>query len=741
MSRYIWITGLCITLIFARALQAQQPAFPGADGWGKYTTGGRGGEVIEVSNLYDSGQGSLRSAIQASGPRTIVFRVSGTIFLKSDLKISNGDLTIAGQTAPGDGICLANYPLRIEATNVIVRYIRSRLGDVSNQEKDALSVDDSDSIIIDHCTFSWSVDETASAYTNKNFTMQYCIISESLYNSVHSKYEHGYGGIWGGSKASFHHNLIAHHTSRLPRFNGARYSTNWDELVDHRNNVIYNWGFNSAYGGEPSEKDGNIARINVVKNYYKAGPATQSGEKQYRIVDPDPDPKYGYSDWYVDSNEIENYPDASEDNWLLGVQGVSEAVKLLIRSDTVFPFMMDYSETASEAYIHVLDDAGANIPRQDTIDRRIIWEVKNGTATYGGTFGAATGIIDSQEEVGSWPALFTAPAPPDRDHDGMPDQWEISKGLDPDDPDDRNNDQSGNGYTNLEDYLSGIVPWGDFIRPPTGLDLELSGLNHVNLSWVDNSEGESGYYLERASAGDFEVIDTLPPDVIQYADSNLAYETTYSYRLRAFSAADSSAYTNINTITTLAETSAPNKAFAPSPAHYENNVSVNPVIQWIAGEGTEYHRIYFGTSNPPEFYGEQAENSFSPGPLDYNQSYYWKIDEVNANGTTEGLVWKFITEESTGFEEITDLPFDIYPNPITNSTAILEYYSENQGEFTISLYDMFGRKIPLDYSEAIPGNVGRLELNLSNVPSGTYILMLQTEKSYRAVRIIISVDK
>ena len=367
--------------------QAQQLAFPGADGWGKYTRGGRGGTVIEVTNINDHGEGSLRSAIGVSGPRTIVFRVSGTILLGSDLKISNGDLTIAGQTAPGDGICLANYPLRIEASNVIVRYLRSRLGDKAHQEKDAITVMYSDSVIIDHCSFSWSVDETASAYGNYNFTMQYCLISESFYNSFHSEGLHGFGGIWGGDSASFHHNLLAHHSSRLPRFQGARYYSNWNELVDHRNNVIYNWGYNSAYGGEPSEKDGNIARINVVKNYYKPGPATRKGQVKYRILEPYADPVYGFSKWYVDSNAVYENDAVLEDNWGLGVQGVSDATKLLMRSDTVFPYELDYEESAAEAYEHVMNTVGARIPGLDTIDRRILWEVENGTALYGGTYG------------------------------------------------------------------------------------------------------------------------------------------------------------------------------------------------------------------------------------------------------------------------------------------------------------------------------------------------------------------
>ena len=721
---------------------AQQPAFPGADGWGKYASGGRGGSVIPVTNLNDSGEGSLRAAINASGSRTIVFRVSGTIFLNSDLKISKRDLTIAGQTAPGDGICLANFPLKIGATNVIIRHLRSRLGDKAGQDEDALSVNDADSVILDHCSFSWSVDEAASAYSNSYFTMQYCIISESLYNSIHPKGEHGYGGIWGGNKASFHHNLLAHHTSRLPRFNGARYNESWDELVDHRNNVIYNWGFNSAYGGEPSELDGNIARINVAKNYYKAGPATRTGELQYRILSPDEDSQYGYSRWYVDSNEVAGYPLVLDDNWGLGVQGVSAAEKLLMRSDTIFPYVFNFEETASQAYIRVLSEAGARLPHQDTIDKRILWEVINDTALYGGSFGSKSGIIDSQDEVGGWPALYAAPAPLDTDEDGMPDLWEIDYGLNPNDPDDRNDDDFGNGYTNLEEYINSISEFGDFLRPPTDLNLELAGLNNVLLDWIDNSDREEGFLIERADSGAFYLLDTLPPDSISYADSNLAYETHFRYRVRAFTSSDTSAYTNIRSITTLAEGSPPLKAFLPSPAHYENNVSVTPVLSWKPGSGTEYHTVYFGSANPPELIGNQTASEYLPGTLDHNTSYYWRIDEVNSNGIATGQVWKFITEPSTSVGNITNLkdrlPFDIYPNPVVDGVLTLAFGLEETAEMSISLFDLYGKRVKADYLGHCLLGSNRYEFRLDDVPDGTYLLMMHTGISYKSVRIIIS---
>ncbi|MDP3580528.1 MAG: pectate lyase, partial [Ignavibacteria bacterium] len=292
------------------------PSFPGAEGFGKYTTGGRGGTVYEVTNLNDDNlPGSLRWAISQSGPRTIVFRVSGTIQLKSTLSISKGDLTIAGQTAPGDGICLRDYTLSVNANNVIIRFIRSRYGDaISTNEDDAIhGMGYYKNIIIDHCSFSWSVDETASFYNNENFTMQWCLISESLYASIHAKGNHGYGGIWGGTNASYHHNLLAHHTSRNPRFAGGQTATCVN--VDFRNNAIFNWGFNSAYGGEEG-------KINVVSNYYKSGPATSSGVKA-RILDASPNPTEGkgVGQFFVDQNYVEGYAAITANNWAGGVQG------------------------------------------------------------------------------------------------------------------------------------------------------------------------------------------------------------------------------------------------------------------------------------------------------------------------------------------------------------------------------------------------------------------------------------
>lgn len=440
--RYPKLTLLSGLLALAACcIQAQTLAFPGAEGFGRFTSGGRGGSVWEVTNLNDSGPGSLRAAIEAEGPRTVVFRVSGTIALQSELRIENGDLTIAGQTAPGDGICIRDYMVFIDADNIIIRYIRVRLGDERRQQEDAISGLGRKNLIIDHCSFSWGMDETATFWDNENTTVQWCIISESLHHSFHRKGAHGYGAIWGGKGASFHHNLLAHHASRTPRFNGSRYHKEPEkEIVDFRNNVIYNWGFNSAYGGE-------AGRQNVIANYYKYGPATKP---KNRIVEP----WDGKGKWFVSGNFVYGFPEITADNWAGGVQGKFWDA---VRVDAPHPAAPVTTQTAEEAYELVLANAGAVLPKRDPVDLRIIQEVRSGTATYSGKWGAGSGIIDSQTQVGGWPDLRSAPAPSDNDHDGMPDEWEIEDGLNPADPADRNGDRNGDGYTNLEEYLNSLT--------------------------------------------------------------------------------------------------------------------------------------------------------------------------------------------------------------------------------------------------------------------------------------------
>ena len=455
-----FILSVLLIMIFIFSLKSQQIAFPGAEGYGKYAKGGRGGAVYEVTNLNDSGEGSLRAAVEASGPRTVVFRVSGTIILESPLSIKHPYITIAGQTAPGDGICIRRHQLSIGAEHVIIRYLRVRLGDESGNDYDAVSSRYRKHIILDHVSASWSVDECMSIYHCDSITVQWCIISESMSKSNHIKGSHGFGGIWGSNYGTYHHNLLAHHSSRNPRMASGSGNT------DYRNNVIYNWGYQSLYGGEKFQRGKdkfNFSNFNIVANYYKPGPATKPGEVMYRIANPSFRSEEDHGKWYIAENTVEGNEEVTTDNWNGGVQ--TELSFENIRLYKPWPSMPINQQTAEEAYKIVLDNAGTILPKRDAIDERIIKEVRGGYATYEGKSykkehqvadsTKVCGIIDTQSDVGGWPELKSNPAPIDTDHDGMPDFWEDENKLDKDNPEDRNIVAS-DGYTMLERYINSI---------------------------------------------------------------------------------------------------------------------------------------------------------------------------------------------------------------------------------------------------------------------------------------------
>ncbi len=452
-------------------------AFPGAEGGGMYTTGGRGGKVIHVTNLNDSGTGSLRAAIEEKGARTIVFDVAGIISLKSALRIKNGDLTIAGQSAPGDGICIRNYSTIVDADNVIIRFVRFRLGDEgpnAGDGEDAIWGRRHERIILDHCSMSWSIDECSSFYGNEFFTMQWCIMTESLKNSIHGKGNHGYGGIWGGKNASFHHNLLANHSSRNPRFDHPNIYENPENParrghVDYRCNTVYNWGDNSTYGGEG-------AWFNMVNNYYKAGPASK--DRKYFIdangIYTSNGTDYGYPYLYLAGNVHSKHADITGDNTLgvywhddkttnptgnedrlksssMGIEGPS--------GEDVYTM----TQSAEGAFALICEVGGASL-RRDVVDERACGDAKSGKATYNdGGNGSKGGLIDTQSAVGGWPEYKAADAElakvKDSDGDGMPDWFEDQFGLDKAKPADGNAKalDSFGRYTNLEMYLHYLV--------------------------------------------------------------------------------------------------------------------------------------------------------------------------------------------------------------------------------------------------------------------------------------------
>ena len=564
------------SLLFAGALalcmplsaEEMAPAFPGAEGHGRFVTGGRGGQIVHVTNLDDSGEGSLRWAMAQSGPKTIVFDVSGYIDLKSQLNVTS-NTTIAGQTAPDGGITLRYYTLYFgNCDNVIVRFIRSRRSQVKdvNDGADATWGRRRKNIILDHCSFSWSIDEVASFYDNRNFTMQWCTIGEGLANPGHSKGAHSYGGIWGGKEASFHHNYLTHIQNRAPRFNGARYEWDgWDktkyettvdaERVDFRNNVMYNWGNgNGSYGGPGG------GYINIVNNYYQAGPGTKNKTNVTQVsVGNDGNStnealRNLCSRYFIEGNyvtaasEPENYDwkGVKYDSGLKTVDGE----RYMLDSKHKFGENADYTEingysyirvkldnpidagtvttqSAQTAYDKVLQYCGASLSR-DAVDARYMEEARTGTVTYHGkeayvdkngkvyATSNTEGILDfindpSKEEnpnTASFPVLKSLSRPDnfDTDRDGMPDEWEIANGLDPNSADDANTytvDAKG-VYTNVEVYLNQLVE-----------DIMKAG-NADAISAVDE------YYPECIRTSAVESIEASKGDVVavEYYDLN-----------------------------------------------------------------------------------------------------------------------------------------------------------------------------------------------------------------------------
>lgn len=525
MKKYLLtLVALAINLM---AMADDAPAFPGAEGHGRYVTGGRGGKIIHVTNLNDSGTGSFRNAVSGSTKKIIVFDVGGIIELKSDLTIG-ANTTIAGQTAPAPGITLRYYTVR-PSSNTIIRFIRIRRGEEKNVNDgaDATWQRQTTGIILDHCSFSWSIDEVASFYDNRDFTMQWCSVAEALANPGHSKGEHSYGGIWGGKQASFHHNFIAHVHNRAPRLNGARYG--WQgydktkykntidaERVDLRNCVMYNWGQgNGAYAGMGGYH-------NIVNNYYKAGPATKNKTRVFqcghttsekddtgKAIDPNNNHIYGH--FYISGNYVTAASSPANYDWSgVIIDNSNATIKDTIKLTEPIITGEITTHTAQMAYEKVLANVGASLHR-DAVDSRHMEEAKNGTATY---TGSATktgdnkpithypGIIDFVKDQGEYTLESTLrPADFDVDQDGIADAWEQANGGDLD-PNAYTIDSERRWYTNIEVYLNSLVE-----------DIMKAG----------NSDGESNYteyYPTYKTATGISPLHTSAIEATEYYDLN-----------------------------------------------------------------------------------------------------------------------------------------------------------------------------------------------------------------------------
>jgi pectate lyase len=459
---------------------AQTLAFPTAEGFGKYASGGRGGKVVEVTTLADTGEGSLRWALTEAGREnaTIVFRVSGIIDIgpnpqrknERSIRAKLKNVTIAGQTAPGEGILLRGGKLNLGGSeNVIIRNIRSRLGvreDIEGSKKErfieggAIGIENARNIIIDHCCFGWSGEENVTMYDNHYTTMQWCIIHEGLYDAGHKKGVRGYGCQWGGSPATFHHNLLANNDSRSPRINGAS-NPKGDKNVflEYQNNVNFNWGRrNSCYGGENEAGEGSSHECNFVGNYYKPGSAhpddnvlieLSNARKGKQLTSP--------SIWYMKDNVMEGQK--TKDSWQLvsnqtgfGIEQQKAGKRLQTAENQP---CLTKAESAKRAYRHVLERAGTI--HRDAVERRIIEDVKSGCPKYQGQSAKKPGIIDCPADADGWPQYADTQPVADNDHDGMADEWERAHGLNPSNPEDRNKVMSKEGYTALEVYLNSLM--------------------------------------------------------------------------------------------------------------------------------------------------------------------------------------------------------------------------------------------------------------------------------------------
>lgn len=539
-------------------------AFPTARGFGKFASGGRGGKVVEVTNLNDSGEGSLRWALTDAGlsDATIVFKVSGTIHLQSDIRAKLQNVTIAGQTAPGEGILYRGGKLNLGGcNNVIVRNIRGRLGvneyerKPGESDKDyrercfiaggAIGIENATNFIIDHSCFGWSGEENMTVYDNHFSTVQWCIIHEGLYNAGHAKGVRGYGCQWGGSPATFHHNLLAHNDSRSPRINGASNSSqDRNVFLEYFNNVNFNWGRqNSCYGGENEAGDFSSHECNFVGNYYKPGPARTSTSFFIEMSKARSGKTLnGPSIWFLDGNKMEGYPAATANNWsaisnqtgyaitstnpdvpsMKATEFIAQPTYATAKNHAClaaskFDDYADYmtpQETADEAFAHVLAKAGTI--NRDAIEQRIVDEVTNGTATYVGPTANKGGIIDTPANCEGWIDYAPATAYTDNDHDGMDDAWELQNGFDPTNAEDRNVVASREGYTALEIFLNSLM--GEPIQIVTGIrsvtaDKSLKGVSLYSLNGMQLAQTKletdlaqksmpSGVYIMRKQFSD-----------------------------------------------------------------------------------------------------------------------------------------------------------------------------------------------------------------------------------------------
>lgn len=726
---------------------AQQIAFPGAEGGGRNTSGGRGGEIYYVTNLNNSGTGSLRDAVSA-GNRTVLFKTSGTIFLQSPIVLQQDNITIAGQTAPGDGICLANYGLNIRANNVIIRYLRSRPGDVitvpgdSSKSVDAMYnsfgtpiTNPYQNIIIDHCSLSWSTDEAASFYAIKNFTFQWSIISESLYRAAHPKpTPHGYGGIWGGQNASFHHNLLASHSNRNPRFSGSENNGQPElEYVDFRNNVIFNW-YGGTYGGIGGHQ-------NMVNNYYKSGPATAGNFRKRRLLSYSNTTTIQDGKFYINGNYVNGFADVTSNNW----DGVDLAAGIIIDSVRVnSPFLYSAVETqsAEDAYASVLASAGALLPRRDTVDRRIVKEVQTGIVAFADTsFSVAgmvspSGIIDSQNTVGGWPVLNTTTSPNDSDNDGLPDWWEaMQNGNTTDSISVNRNGYDTDGYTFLEKYINGIPSADEQViyTVVNGSRLNTSDTIQVNFN-INWAKDLFRFELYRSTDNvNFTKVNQIDGNInkTNYSFQDITSSATLYYKIGSIKKDNTGTihYSNVITIENTEKTLSTellsfkllnNKSFnktvelawETSPGHYIKDF----VLERKTG-ANDFDVITIITATESLKY--VVKDNY---PIDILSYYRLKINNINGNHNYSNVI---------AVNNSTENNLLLYPNPANEQITIKHESAQPGAEISIS--DINGKTVKV----FIPNTQDMISIiPVESLLPGNYLLTFNNLSSQKTILFI-----
>lgn len=712
MPRVFFLTLiLMLSLTSAGTVFAQNSvlAFSGAEGFGRYTTGARGydnPEVYIVTNLSDSGPGSFRDAVSQPG-RFVVFAVGGIIRLQTPVAVSP-NTTIAGQTAPGDGIVL--YGRRVSfsgAINTIARYLRIRLGvnAGAGRNEDASGVANGKDMIFDHMSFSWGQDEVFSinwdgnGFEPDNITIQNSIIGQGLHRHNHSA-----GGLMEteNGKISILKSLYISNKTRNPKVKGV------NEFV---NNVVYNYGNEGNPYGHTVSGEGYIlggstsnSAVNIIHNYFISGPATPESETTpfsrgtptfflYASGNVFDDNKNGMLDGTPVPRDESGYPGIPPENFM--------------DQPYNYPFS-DTTMSAAGAFDWVAAHAGADYPRRDQVDSLMFSDLQSrGTDAW---------YVYVENDLplanGGLGEVFGAPARPDSDGDGIPDSWEDAHGLNKNDPSDAlAYSVPDPDYFNIEVYINSIMdePAPDFLRPPSDLAADSVSENTVSLSWKSNDGRESGFILER-SGGEgqaYSLVDTLPAGALRYTDEGLEPDTVYLYRIMAFSESDSSVYSDPLSVSTLPVPAPPDQPFNPQPENGWEYTPVSTSLQWEGSQNTGSYALYLGT-DPGELEQEAAgltENVYHISGLEEQTTYYWRVDATNELGTTAGEVWTFITLQN-------------FPEELTGYWS----FDEESGSTVTdsSQYAMHGEILHTSQHAWVPGQIGNA-LDLSQAGNESHV--------------------